>query len=85
MYNEPWYFIIHQLPIRWVGLYFLLLPSILVKWVFHHVALLWAVGRQFDGTFVVDKPVNGTCKFCLCDDVTEENVLISPCKCKGSC
>ena len=29
--------------------------------------------------------VQGNCKFCLCDDSTADNFLISPCKCKGSC
>ena len=31
-----------------------------------------------------DNP-EGTCKVCLGDEQTEDNFLLSPCKCKGSC
>lgn len=34
---------------------------------------------------MVTEEVHGTCKFCLCEEVTDDNFLISPCKCKGSC
>ena len=41
--------------------------------------------KEFEGVFVAHEEIKGTCKFCLCDESTEENYLISPCKCKGSC
>ena len=37
------------------------------------------------GNHVVENPLEGSCKICLCDESTEEDPLISPCKCKGSC
>lgn len=41
--------------------------------------------KEFDGTYVVDNPAEGSCKFCLCEEQTDDNILISPCNCKGSC
>jgi hypothetical protein len=41
---------------------------------------------EFNGVFEANNDIaEGTCKFCLCDDNTPDNFLISPCKCKGSC
>lgn len=40
---------------------------------------------EFNGIHKAEEIVEGTCKFCLCDDITEDNYLISPCNCKGSC
>lgn len=41
---------------------------------------------EFNGIYEAPQvPTEGTCKFCLCDDSSDDNFLISPCKCKGSC
>jgi hypothetical protein len=40
---------------------------------------------EFSGIHDANEIINGACKFCLCDDNTADNFLISPCKCKGSC
>lgn len=41
---------------------------------------------EFNGIYEAPLVANeGTCKFCLCDDSSDDNFLISPCKCKGSC
>lgn len=40
---------------------------------------------EFNGVHEAGEAIGGSCKFCLCDDSTPENFLISPCKCKGSC
>ncbi len=40
---------------------------------------------ELNGTYYATETTEGNCKFCLCDEVTEENYMISPCKCKGSC
>lgn len=31
------------------------------------------------------KPLEGSCKVCLCEESTEVDPLINPCACKGSC
>lgn len=31
-----------------------------------------------------DVPIPKTCRICLCDDISQGNPLISPCKCKGT-
>ena len=40
---------------------------------------------EFNGVHEATERVEGNCKFCLCDDHSDDNFLISPCKCKGSC
>lgn len=40
---------------------------------------------EFNGIHYATDKIEGNCKFCLCDDNTDTNFLISPCKCKGSC
>jgi hypothetical protein len=37
------------------------------------------------GNYDVGAPLVGCCKVCLCDESTEEDPLISPCICRGSC
>lgn len=37
------------------------------------------------GNHNVEVGLSGSCKICLCDESTEDDPLINPCKCKGSC
>jgi E3 ubiquitin-protein ligase DOA10 len=38
-----------------------------------------------NGVYQVDEVFSGTCKICLSDETSPDNILLSPCKCKGSC
>lgn len=38
-----------------------------------------------NGVYTADEGLAGSCKICLSDETAPDNVLLSPCKCKGSC
>lgn len=37
------------------------------------------------GVHKVEEELRGSCKICLCEESTEEDPLINPCSCRGSC
>lgn len=43
------------------------------------------LGHHKGVLFIKDEATRGSCKFCLCEETSSKDPLISPCNCKGSC